>query len=121
MTCPFQTYGFIFGCIPIRLLIVYAVYRLSHVAIFMIIASVLATLLSMAFFILFFTKKRETGAEVCNGPIWWNNLRPFHGIAYLTFAILANIDTLVQYAYIPLLIDIVVGIIFHINNKFTHK
>jgi hypothetical protein len=120
MTCPFQTYGFLFGCIPIRILMVYIVYRYSHVAIFMQISSIIAALLSIAFFILFFTKKRETGAEVCNGPIWWNNLRPFHGIAYLTFAILANIDTLVQYAYIPLLIDIVVGIIFHINNKIAH-
>ena len=119
MKCPFQTYGFIFGCIPIRLLIVYLVYRWSRVAIFMQIASVIAAVLSMSFFVLFFTKKRETGPEVCNGPIWWNNLRPFHAIAYLTFAILANIDTLAQYAYIPLLIDVVVGIVFHIKNKIV--
>lgn len=82
------------------------------------ISSIIAALIATAFFILFFTKSRKTGPEVCNQIIWWNNLRPFHGLMYYIFAILANTNSMVKFAYIPLLIDVIIGIIFHIYNKF---
>jgi amino acid transporter len=117
MNCPFQSYGFVFGCIPIRLLIVYIIYRFSHHIFFMQCASLIAAFTSAAFFIIFFTKSRKSGREVCNKKIWWNHLRPFHASTYFIFAILA-ISPYSNYAYIPLLIDVIIGTMFHIHNRF---
>ena len=112
MSCPFQTYGFIFGCVPIRLFLVYIAYQYFHVVLLMRLASVLFVFVSIAFFYLYFSNGRLTGPEVCNKIIWWNGLRPVHGLLYLSFSVMALLY--VRYAYIPLLIDSLFGILFHV-------
>jgi len=83
----------------------------------------LSTLPAIGFFYLFLTGSRKTGAEVFGDKIWWNNLRPIHGVLYLLFAynaINGNMD-----AWIYLLVDVIIGLasflLFHYyNNNFKH-
>jgi hypothetical protein len=75
----------------------------------------LALIIAVGFSIIFITGIRETGAEVFGSKIWWNNLRPVHALLYFIFAYLAIKQN--DYAWIPLLIDVLLGLmsffIFH--------
>jgi len=82
----------------------------------LLIMGVIALLLVIGFFYLFFTGKRKIGIETFGAKIWWNNLRPIHGILYILFAIYAiRGDTR---AWWFLLLDVIFGlisfIVFHI-------
>jgi hypothetical protein len=78
----------------------------------------LALLPAIGFFYLYLSGSRETGAEVFGDKIWWNNLRPIHGILYSLFAYNAIIGN--QTAWVYLLVDVLFGLasflIFHYNN-----
>jgi hypothetical protein len=82
----------------------------------------LALLPAIGFFYLYFSGSRKTGFEVFGDKIWWNNLRPVHGLIYTLFAynaINGNLN-----AWIYLLVDIIFGLtsffIFHYyNGDFT--
>jgi hypothetical protein len=77
---------------------------------------------AIGFFYLFLTGSRKTGTEVFGDKIWWNNLRPIHGLMYSLFAYNAiNGNTR---AWIYLLLDVIIGLvsflIFHYsNNNFS--
>tara|TARA_Y100001970_G_scaffold285211_1_gene404310 strand:+ start:1464 stop:1724 length:261 start_codon:yes stop_codon:yes gene_type:complete len=63
----------------------------------------------LGFLYFYFSGTRKTGPETFGKPIWWNTLRPIHGILYLIFAYMAinkNHD-----AWIVLLIDAIIGVI----------
>ncbi len=80
----------------------------------------LALIIAIGFTIIFITGIRDTGPEVFGDKIWWNNLRPVHALLYFIFAYLAITQN--DYAWIPLLIDLLLGLgsvlIFHkINNN----
>lgn len=112
---------FIFGCISIRLLFVYIAKTVDKS--YLPILGLLALIPAIGFFYIFFTKSRETGPEVFGEKIWWNNLRILHGLLYLIFAILAI--TRQSYAWIPLLIDVSIGLLsflyFHYSNGNFNK
>ena len=112
---------FIFGCISIRLLFVYIAKTIDNS--YLPILGLLALIPAIGFFYIFFTKSRETGPEVFGEKIWWNNLRILHGLLYLIFAILAI--TRQSYAWIPLLIDVSIGLLsflyFHYSNGNFNK
>ena len=110
---------FLFGCIGSRSFLVY----LAKVANkqYLGYMGYLALLPAIGFMYLFFTGSRKTGAEVFGDKIWWNNLRPIHGLLYLLFAYNAIIGN--PYSWIFLLIDVIIGLIsfasFHyFNNDF---
>jgi len=80
-----------------------------------------ALLPAIGFFYIFLTGSRKTGAEVFGGTIWWNDLRPVHGLLYLLFAY--NAITGNSFAWVYLLIDVLIGLtsflVFHyMNNDF---
>ena len=83
----------------------------------------LALLPAIGFVYIFIFGKRKRGAETFGQRIWWNNIRPFHSILYLTFAYLAITKS--DKAYIPLLIDVIIGlsgfIFYHYNNDSFRK
>ena len=112
---------FIFGCISIRLLFVYIAKTIDNS--YLPILGLLALIPAIGFFYIFFTNSRETGPEVFGEKIWWNNLRILHGLLYLIFAILAI--TRQSYAWIPLLIDVSIGLLsflyFHYSNGNFNK
>jgi hypothetical protein len=104
---------FLVGCIGMRLFFVYAARNASSYLLPYL--GYIAFLIAISFFYLFFTNSRTTGIEVFGDKIWWNNLRPIHGILYVLFAYSAingNKDS-----WIYLLADVIIGltnfILFH--------
>jgi hypothetical protein len=112
---------FLFGCIPTRLVIVYLAKVISPQ--YLPILGYLALIPALGFYYLYFSGTRKTGAEVFGDKIWWNNLRPIHGLFYTLFAYNAIIGN--TFAWIYLLVDVLFGLtsflIFHyINNDFKN-
>lgn len=112
---------FLIGCIGTRSLFVYLAKNTNKT--YLQYMGYLAILPAIGFFYLFLTGSRKTGSEVFGDKIWWNNLRPIHGIMYALFAynaIKGNSD-----AWIYLLVDVIIGLfsflVFHyINNDFKY-
>jgi len=97
---------FLIGCIGTRLFLVYIAKNISIDLLQYM--GYLLLLPAIGFFYLYFSGTRKTGSEVFGDKIWWNNLRPIHGLLYLLFsynAITGNKD-----AWIYLLIDVLLGL-----------
>ena len=111
---------FLIGCIGVRTFFVFLAKGASKPL--LKIMGYIALIPAIGFFYLFFSGSRKTGAEVFGDKIWWNDLRPIHGILYLLFAYNAiNGNT---FAWIYLLVDVIIGLVsflsFHYyNNDFT--
>ena len=112
---------FIFGCIGLRTFFVYVAKNININLLPYL--GYLAILPAMGFFYLFFTGKRKTGPEVFGDKIWWNNLRPIHGILYSLFAYNAINKNTNSWRY--LLIDVMIGLFgflyFHYYNGDFEK
>lgn len=112
---------FLVGCIGTRSLLVYLAKTTNKT--FLMYLGYLALLPAIGFFYIFFTGTRQTGAEVFGDKIWWNNLRPIHGLLYSLFAYNAIIGN--HNAWIYLLVDVLFGLtsflIFHYNNGDFNK
>jgi len=111
---------FLVGCIGTRSLLVYLAKNVNST--YLMYMGYLALLPAISFFYIFLTGSRKTGAEVFGDKIWWNNLRPIHGLLYFLFAYNAIVGN--TFAWIYLLIDVIVGLVsflgFHYyNNDFT--
>ena len=107
---------FLIGCIGSRSLLVYLAKTTNKT--FLMYMGYLALLPAIGFFYLFLTGTRKTGAEVFGDIIWWNYLRPIHGLLYALFAynaINGNINS-----WIYLLVDVILGLVsfllFHYYN-----
>ncbi len=112
---------FLFGCIGTRSLLVY-IAKTTNKTLLMFLGF-LALLPAIGFFYLFFSGTRKTGPEVFGDKIWWNDLRPIHGLLYSLFAynaIIGNIN-----AWIYLLVDVIFGLTsflsFHYYNGDFYK
>ena len=112
---------FLFGCIGTRTLLVYLAKNANKT--YLLYMGYLAILPAIGFFYLFITDSRKTGPEVFGDKIWWNNLRPIHGLMYALFAYHAINGN--DFAWIYLLIDVVIGLVsflsFHIYNNSFNK
>lgn len=107
---------FLIGCIGLRTLIVYIAKTTS--TIILMYMGYIAILIGFSFLYLFFGGLRKTGAEVFGDKIWWNDLRPVHGIIYLVFAYFAITGN--KNAWMFLLVDVLIGLLsflgFHYKN-----
>ena len=107
---------FLVGCIGTRSLLVYLAYKINKT--YLMYLGYIALLPAIGFFYIYFTDSRKTGAEVFGDKIWWNDLRPIHGLLYTLFAYNAIIGNL--NAWIYLLVDALFGLtsflIFHYYN-----
>ena len=111
---------FLIGCIGTRSLLVYLAKNVNKT--YLKYMGYLSLLPAIGFFYLFLSGSRKTGAEVFGDKIWWNDLRPVHGLMYFLFsynAINGNPN-----AWLYLLVDVIIGLIsflgFHYyNNDFT--
>jgi hypothetical protein len=97
---------FLIGCIGTRTLFVLLAKYLDKK--YLPYMGYLALLIASGFTIIYFTGIRDTGAEVFGDKIWWNNLRPIHALLYFTFAYLAITQN--NYAWVPLLFDVLFGL-----------
>ena len=100
---------FLIGCIGLRFVLVYLAKNSSLEVLRWMgyIALVIAT----GFLYIYLTDSRKTGIEVFGAKegIWWNQLRPVHAGLYIVFAVYA-IKQQQNIAYIPLLIDVILGL-----------
>jgi len=111
---------FLIGCIGTRSLFVFLAKNANKT--YLRYMGYLSLLPAIGFFYLFLTGSRKTGAEVFGDKIWWNNLRPVHGLLYSLFAYNAINGN--NFAWIYLLVDVILGLVsflvFHyFNNDFT--
>jgi hypothetical protein len=85
--------------------------------------SVPAFIIASGFFYIYATNSRKTGNEVFGDKIWWDDLRPVHGLLYAIFGVLALQKK--SYSWIILLIDVTIGLsaflnFHHINGNFKY-
>jgi hypothetical protein len=105
---------FLIGCIGTRLLLVYIAKNVNMTLLKYM--GYLLLLPAFGFFYIFFTNSRKTGPEVFGDKIWWNNLRPIHGLLYLLFSY--NAITGNKNAWIYLLVDVLFGLIAFLAHHF---
>ena len=107
---------FLLGCIPTRIILAYIVFHFSENRSVSNILAILALLISIGFFYIYFTGSRKTGTETEGKPIWWNNWRPVHGSIYLLFAVLTLLN--IKNAWILLCLDVILGLVAFIKNYY---
>ena len=95
---------FLFGCISIRFLFVLIAKYINKD--YLPYLGIIALIPAIGFTIIYLGDYRKKGAFDNNA--WWNNLRPVHASLYILFALLAIKKNI--YSWIPLLIDVVIGI-----------
>jgi hypothetical protein len=108
---------FLICCIGVRLSLVciakYSSETIQH------LLGLVTLYISIGFFYRYISGTRTTGPETFGEKIWWNDLRPIHGMLYLLFTIMV-FTSMRQYAWIVLLIDVVIGLAaflhFHYKN-----
>ena len=107
---------FLIGCIGTRSLFVYLA-KIANIH-YLKYMGYLALLPAIGFVYLFVTGTRKTGPEVFGDKIWWNDLRPIHALLYFLFSYNAIIGN--KFAWIYLLVDVIIGLIsflaFHYYN-----
>ncbi len=108
---------FLFGCVPTRSALVYLAYTATPA--FLQILGLLALAPAFGFWYLYLTGSRKTGAEVFGDQIWWTNLRPFHGLMYLLFAVLALFQ--IKHAWMILFADVLIGTGAFLKFHSTYK
>ena len=100
---------FLFLCIVIRSVLIYISYKLKNNSKYLKIMGLILLFPAFGFLYIYFTNTRKTGREVFGGKIWWNDLRPIHGIIYILFSLfsLVNNKTMNNNAWLFLLIDVI--------------
>lgn len=98
---------FLVGCIGTRTLIAY-IAKVASVR-WLKVLGYLALLPAVGFVYLFLSGKRKTGGEVFGDKIWWNSLRPVHGLLYFLFAYNAILGN--RGAWRFLAADVVIGLV----------
>ena len=99
-------------CIFIRLLLTYGVY-LNYNNNFRLLFVLFYLFSGMGLFYHFITKNRKKGAFSQN--IWWDFLRPIHGIIFILVAILLYYKY--KNTYILLFLDTFIGIYFFMKYR----
>ena len=105
--------AFLLLCIPVRIAFVFVAKNIDKN--YLPYLGFLGILPALGFFHIFLFGKRKSGGETFGQKIWWNNLRPVHSALYFLFVYLALNKN--NQAYVPLIIDVVIGffsfIIYH--------
>ena len=104
---------FLFGCIPVRLLLaLIPLYIANH---WLFYYGILLLIIVMNFLYLFFTNGRMNAFEA-GGKTWWANYRSIHGFLYLIAAIMAMQKN--RYTSVPLFIDIIIGFFLFMKQHY---
>lgn len=97
---------FLIGCIGLRALFTYLAKTINKD--YLQWAALPALALAIGWIAIFLFDLRRTGGEVFGQDIWWNHMRPIHAGLYLAFALMAFKQH--DLAYLPLLLDTVIGL-----------
>ncbi len=106
---------FLIGCIGTRSLLVYiaktiSIDLLKYMGYLLLIPA-------FGFMYIYSTGIRQTGPEVFGDKIWWNNVRPIHGLLYFLFSYNAIIGN--KNAWIYLLVDVLFGLTNYIIHNIV--
>jgi len=105
--------AFLLLCIPVRISFVFISRKVDKK--YLPYLGYIGIIIGIGFMYNFiFTKKR---GGTFNQIAWWKNLRPIHSILYLSFAYLALKKS--DNAYIPLLLDVIIGLISFIIHHYS--
>ena len=96
---------FLFGCIPVRLALVYLSTKIPQESLKYF--GVVLLLVSLGFAYLYFTNGRLNAREA-GGKTWWAPLRIVHAVLYLAAAIYAFQGS--SLVWVPLLLDVFFGL-----------
>ena len=102
---------FLVGCIGLRTLLIYFAYIATTT--YLRYMGYVAVLPAIGHIYLFFNDTRTTGAF--GGKLWWNPVRPIHGLLFLLFAYNAIQGN--HGAWIYLLADVMVGLFAFLHNE----
>lgn len=94
---------FLYGCIPARLGLTFVAKQNPQ------LLTIITALISIGFFTIYLFDLRKTGVEVGGKKIWWNHLRPLHGLLFGVFSIMSYYGD--KNAWILLLLDTIIGFI----------
>ena len=108
---------FLVGCMGSRFFLVYAAKHVSTE--WLKYMGYMAILPAIGFIYIYLTDLRKTGPEVFGDKIWWNDLRPVHGLLYLLFAYNAIQGNKTSWIY--LFIDVLVGLISFLMYHFVYR
>ena len=104
---------FLFGCIGVRSFVVYIAKTEPN---YLVTLGYIALLPAIGFMIIYMFNLRETGSEVFGEKIWWNNLRPLHGLLWGIFAFMA-INNDIENSWKILLLDTLIGLLAFLNER----
>ena len=93
---------FVIGCLGTRFAIIFIQNKYFNI---------IKMLIGIGFLTIYLTDSRKYGLETFGDPIWWNDVRPIHGILYLISGITAS--------NIPLIIDLIFSILFYIYHMYN--
>ena len=112
-----NTVLFLSVCIPIRIFIIYAVKDLIPYDILPYL-SIILFIMGVGFARRFYNHT-STERGFFKGTVWWNDARPIHALLYIVAAFVALFDP--KNTWIPLLIDVIVGICTFIYKRVLHN
>ncbi len=98
--------AFLLGCLGIRLILALIAKNISKHN--LKLSAIPATIIGLSFLFIYLFDLRKSGFEA-GGKIWWNNMRPIHGLMYICYACYAYKQ--VDFAWIVLLLDTIIGFI----------
>ena len=107
---------FLVGCIGMRSVFV-TIAKNSPVK-YLKYMGYIALLPAVGFAYIYLSGKRQTGAEVFGGKIWWNDLRPTHSMLYFLFAYNAITGNTKAWKY--LLYDVLLGLWSFLNFHYKN-
>lgn len=100
-----RRFYFLFGCIPVRMLLACSLLMIPN-SLVKFVASVLASI-GVSFATLYILKLRMNASEG-GGKTWWHYLRPLHAVSYLVTSYLLLTENR-QYASMILILDLCIG------------
>jgi hypothetical protein len=106
---------FLVACIGSRTLLVYLAKTAD--VMYLPLMGYIALLPAFAFIYIYVTGSRPTGGEVFGEKIWWNKLRPVHGLLYGLFAY--NAINKNRDSWKILLADVILGLSCFIAYHFS--
>lgn len=108
-----RTILFLGLCIPMRFLIAFILYKLPLSYIFY--SGFILLIPVIGWITIYLTGIRKTGAETFGAPIWWDYMRPIHAGLYLACALMAINKR--SNAYIPIVIDTILGLLAFLRER----
>jgi hypothetical protein len=106
---------FLVGCIGIRTGFAFGAAKVDKK--YLPYLGVLGLLLAISWVLIYRFNLRPTGREA-GGIIWWNKIRLVHALLYFVFAVLAFSGS--DYAWVPLGIDVFVGLTAFVNHHWSN-